>query len=93
MHDGAEMIRIRDTNRKPLPVATLVIALLTAVVSIVALGNPEILRTLERHPTSEPPSLSWHLLAPLLVHDGWLPLTFRSAATAAASEGRRWVIR
>jgi membrane associated rhomboid family serine protease len=79
MHDGAEMIRIRDTNRKPLPAATLIIALLTAVISVVALGNPEILRTLERHPTAEPPWLSWHLLSPLFVHDGWIPLTFNLA--------------
>lgn len=89
----------RSLARKPAPLATIVVGLLTATVSLVALAHPEVLRSLERHPTPGGSWMSWRLLTSLLVHDGWLPLAFNLAGFAivgSAAERRlgptRWIV-
>jgi membrane associated rhomboid family serine protease len=61
------------------PIATIGLACLTAVVSIVALRDPALLALLQRHPDATHHLLSWHLLSPLLVHSEWAALVFNLA--------------
>jgi rhomboid protease GluP len=76
-------INISRTRRDALPVATLLVGLLTAAVSIVALAHPDLLRLLERHPTGEGrPWLSWRLVTSLLVHDAWILMAFNLVGLA-----------
>jgi rhomboid protease GluP len=63
-------------RRGRVPIATIVVGVLTAAVSVVALLRPELLRSLERHPVPDRSWASWRLLGSLLVHDGWAPLAF-----------------
>lgn len=87
-----------DSKTNRVPAVTIAVTLFTAAVSIVALTHPDLLRSLQRHPTPDAHWLSWRLLTSLLVHDGWLQLAFNllGLAVVGASMERllgpdRWI--
>jgi len=72
-------------KREKVPVLTLAVAVVTAVVAGLGFVDPAVQTALRRDPTALQTGAWWRMLSPLLVRtDGWLPLATILVGTVAA---------